>query len=160
MLRLINRFVRPFFVIWSSGNIRNSWTRNWICLNTGETFHIRACYVFGAKGQGSICVPITSPEMKIIISLGGEKRPVLMHCSQTSSFIKSRLNIWKAKWLPNVLTGVITLKNICPCVTWLSIILSLLLFISVSISLWAFIRLHYFNLSNFTNPCLLFFFSC
>lgn len=79
-----------FLVIWSAGSVRNSWTRNWISLNTGANFsHQSLLYFWSKKGQGSICVPITSPEKKIIIRLGGEKRPLLIHCSQISSFMKS-----------------------------------------------------------------------
>lgn len=71
----------------------------------GENFSHHSLLCFAAQGQGSICVLITGPEKKIIISLGGEKRALLIHCSQISSFIKSRLNISKAKWLPSLLAG-------------------------------------------------------
>lgn len=53
-----------------------------------------------SQGRDSICVQTTGSAKKIIISLRGAQRALLVHRSQISSVVKRRLNISKAKWLP------------------------------------------------------------
>lgn len=61
--------------------------------------HIRACYLL--QGQGSICVQITGPEKKIIISLRGEKRapqPNTLIYKEAIKYLKSKEASQSAHW--------------------------------------------------------------
>lgn len=43
-----------FLVIWSAGSVRNSWTRNWISLNTGANFSHQSLLYFWSKKRTRI----------------------------------------------------------------------------------------------------------
>lgn len=120
----------------------------------GENFSHQSLLCFAAQEQGSICVLITGPEEKIIISLEGGERAPFTYCSQISSFRKSRLNISKAKWLPSLLAGdqIEESRSIC-CLTLSFPHISFCLILSSHLSLYIFTSssLHYI-------PSLLLFF--